>query len=713
MNATFGSRFDFNPNVQGQDVFSGTDGVFHDNSAKYVVGVTPSGSNATDMFHWGDLNVAEGDAYVANEKWSYGINTTRWQGDSLHQRAMHLTVDIISTFGSTPGCAHITSSRECLEHVKDDTLPVLLIGVTLTNDAPVTRTGTFVFGSNRARPLCAPHTSPQGTLVTYVQYQSSADAKGGTLFVAGPAEPWRCSVGRAGRAGVQWSYTIPAGQKQTHYLVIGGWNPSPDLFHNTRLPAGCQGEPLYYTTEFSSPRAVADFAIDNLSAGDNLLQHVQLMENTLIDDPDLTVAQRWLLAETLRSWEGDSWLVARKSCAGGGYDAAVYEGTYGFLSTLDVMHEYGYFEIRRVPWFFRSEMQTLIDNASQDRYGTYFRHDNGSDLDSSGNCLEAGLGTPAITATVACVWETQPGIFGTEENSDAVLLTAYFVSVLGSAAHDFLTPSHIATLDAAMQHNVTVGDPETGIAYHGKDTSDTFDDQRDCLHNSPVDSSQAGNQYYLGLKEAAAYHAMAYLDGLVSDTPAATWTAAATKIETAMIAEYNAHGFLPLGRDNSAFNNCGSRSIVIDDGLFYLVLIGHIADVNATLLQDLTQQYPADLAADTLTSPALVATESQRNTGGKCPYGTCPRYEWFSKVMLSAMVADMVFVLYGCHVCFHIDVATRAYQYNWNYGPNFGDGLHDNGTDWIGHYYPRGLIVWAYLDTNYTYPRSDVNDEDL
>jgi hypothetical protein len=352
-------------------------------------------------------------------------------------------------------------------------------------------------------------------------------------------------------------------------------------------------------------------------------------------------------------------------------------------------------------------MQTLIDNASIDQYGTYFRHDNGSDLDRSGNCLEAGYGTPTITAKVGCVEEPQPGIFGTEENSDAVLLTSYYVSVLGKDAHDFLTSSRIIILDAAMQHNVTVGDPATGIAYHGQDTSDTYDDQHDCLHNSPGDSARAGNQYYLGLKEAAAYHAMAFLDGIVGDNNAAMWAADATRIEHTMIAEYNAHGFIPLGQDNRAFNNCGSRSIMIDDGLFYLVLIGHITDITPTLLQDLAKQYPADLAADTLTSPAMVATESQRYTGGKCPGGTCPRYEWFSKAMLSAMVADMVFVLYGCHVCAHIDVATRAFQYNWNFGPNFGDGIHDNGTDWIGHFYPRGLISWAYLDVNYMHPRLD------
>src|SRR6266566_3903469 len=711
MNSTFGSRFDFNPNVQGHDVFSGTDGVFYDSSAKYVVGVTQSGTNTTDMVHWGDLNPADGDAYVLNEKWSYGINTTRWQGDSLHQKALHLTVDIINTFGGTPGCAQITSNSSCLEHVKDDTLPILLIGVTLTNDAQLTRTGTFVFGSNRAFSFCGQHTSSAGTNITYVQNQSSSDVKGGTLFMAGSAESWQCSVRKADREGLQWNYTIPARQTQTHYLVIGGWNSSQNLFHNTRLPVGCQGEPLYYTTEFSSPRTIPDFAIDNMSTGDNLLRNVQMMENTLIDNPGLTIAQRWLLGETLRSWEGDTWLVARNNCAGGGYDAAVYEGTFGFLSTLDVMHEYGYFEIMRVPWFFRSEMQTLIDNVSIDKYGAHLRHDDGSDLDRYGNCLEAGNGTPTITAKVSCVWEPKPGIYGTEENSDAVLLTAYFVSVLGTDSQDFLTPSRVIILDAAMQHNATVGDPVTGIAYHGQDTSDTYDDQHDCLHNSPADSAQAGNQYYLGLKEAAAYHAMAYLDEMVGDNNTATWTADATRIEHTMIAEYNSHGFIPLGHDNSAFNNCGSRSIVIDDGLFYLVLIGHITDITSTLLQDLAKQYPADLAADTLTSPAMVATESQRNTGGQCPGGTCQRFEWFSKAMLSAMVADMVFVLYGCKICAHIDVATRAYQYNWNFGQNFGDGLHDNGVDWIGHFYPRGLISWAYLDVNYAHPRLDGNGE--
>lgn len=709
-NSTFGSRFDFNPDVQGQDVSSGTDGVFHDNIAKYVVGVIPYGTDAVDMFHWGDLNAGEDDTYVDNERWSYGINTTRWQGNSLHQGALHLTVDIISTFGSTPGCTQITSTSNCLEQVRDDTLPVLLIGVTLKNDARVPRTGTFVFGSNRSRSLCAPHTSPQGTLVTYFQYQPSSDVKGGKLFMAGSAESWQCSVGREDREGLQWSYTVAAGQKQTNYLVIGGWNASADLFHNTRLPVACQGEPLYYTTEFSSPLSIADFAIDNLSTGDNLLRNVQMMENTLIGASDLTVAQRWILAETLKSWEGDTWLVARKSCAGGGYDAAVYEGTYGFLSTLDVMHEYGYFEITRIPWFFRSEMQTLIDNASKDNYGTYFRHDNGSDLDGYGNCVAAGYGTPTITMKVGCAWEPQPGIFGTEENSDAVLLTAYYASVLGSAAHDFLTSTNIARLDAAMQHNVTVGDPVTGIAYYGQDTSDTYDDQPDCLHNSPNDSGRAGNQNYLGLKEAAAYHAMAYLDNLVNDHKAAMWTADATRIERTMIAEYNDHGFIPLAKDNRAFNNCGSRSIVINDGLFYLILIGHSSDINPTLLLDLARQYPADLAADTLTSPAMVATESQSNTGWQCPLSTCVRYEWFSKVMLSAIVADMVFVLYGCGACVRIDVTTQAYRYNWNFGPNFGDGIHDDGSDWIGHYYPRGLISWAYLDVNYIHPRLDGNN---
>jgi len=34
-----------------------------------------------------------------------------------------------------------------------------------------------------------------------------------------------------------------------------------------------------------------------------------------------------------------------------------------------------------------------------------------------------------------------------------------------------------------------------------------------------------------------------------------------------------------------------------------------------------------------------------------------------------------------------------------------------NPHDWIGHYYPRGLIAWGYLDVNYTHPRLDGNGE--
>ena len=391
----------------------------------------------------------------------------------------------------------------------------------------------------------------------------------------------------------------------------------------------------------------------------------------------------------------EDWLMARQVCAGGGYDAAVYEGSYGFLTTVDVMHDYGYFEINRVPWFFKAAISTAFQNARTNSFGLYFQHDQGADVDSLGNCLDPGQGTPTFRATCYAPPKVNSGLpMPTEENSNVALLMAYYTFVNGDTA---FIQQYIGQIDAAMQHNIKVGDPKTGIAYNFQDTNTTYDAASDCLHNN---ASGAGNLYYQGLKEATGYRAAAYLDGLVGGANGTTWTAAATKIEDAMVAEYNSHGFLPIA-SSTAFNNCNGRTITLGEGLFYAHLIGQDKFMNQTSLQDLAKQYPSDLSADTLTLPAMIVLTSTAATGPQCSTGHCHRYEWFSKVMLSGIVADMVYTQYGCTSCMRVDVVEAAYSYNFDFGSNFGDGFHDDGSDWGGHFYPRGIISWAFLSSAY------------
>lgn len=697
ISAKFGSRFDFTVLPGYSVVRSGTDGVFHDSPASYIVGIAPDGQKKNYIFHMGYLNHAQGDSYLANERWIEGLDTTRWLGDAPDNSGMHLTVDIIDTFRGEPGC---TAIANCANAVKDDTVPVFIIGVTLHNSSATSQTGTFLFGSNRTLApanACASHTTPMGMAVHTVSYAPSADATGGTLFLAGDQAHWGCNTSSSDRAGLAWKYSIGAAQTMTQYLIIGGWNNRQDLFVNPRLsPASCQGEGLYAAQEWSSENDVVDFAIDNLYTHDNLLAQAQVMENYLINNAVLTPAQRWLLGNTLRSYKASSWLMGQQACAGGGYDAAVYEGSYGFLSTVDVMHEYGYFEITRVPWFFKAAMFTVFQHAISNQFGLFFQHDQGADVDSSGNCTDPGKGTPTLRDTCYAPPKVSTGIpMPTEENDNVALLMAYYVFVTGDT--QFLQ-QHISQIDAAMLHNIHVGDPNTGIAYNFQDTTTTYDAASDCLHNN---APGAGNVYYQGLKEATGYRATAYLDSLVSgDGNGPTWIQAATKIEGAIVSEYNSHGFLPIASSN-AFNNCNGRTVALGEGLFYLHLIGLDGTMNQTLLQDLAKQYPADLSADTLTSPAMVAMTSSAATGAQCSTGHCHRYEWFSKVMLSGIVADLVYTQHGCASCAHVEVTEAAYTYNIAFNNNFGDGLHDDGSDWAGHIYPRGIISWAFLSSTY------------
>jgi len=159
----------------------------------------------------------------------------------------------------------------------------------------------------------------------------------------------------------------------------------------------------------------------------------------------------------------------------------------------------------------------------------------------------------------------------TEENSNVALLSAYYVNITNDTS--LLTADNnqnLNLIDASMRHNQRVGDPQTGIAYNFQDTNTTFDDQNDCLHNN---TAGAGDLYYQGLKEATAYRATAYLDSFVpGDGNGDTWIHEASKIENAIVQEYNTNGYIPLSRKNNAYTNCSGRTVVLGDGLFYAPL---------------------------------------------------------------------------------------------------------------------------------------------
>ena len=702
VNAKFGSRFDFVISPTQSQVYSGTDGVYHDNTASYIVGVVPTGSHTSSIFHMGTPDPAQGDTYVQHEQLIQGLDTSRWLGDAADDSSLHITVDIIDTFLGEPGCVAVP---DCADEVRADTVPVFLVGVTLQNGGSKVLTGKFLFGSKRSLPpgnACVQHTTAAGAAVNVLSYSAEADATGGTLFMAGAQAQWRCNTSVSDRAGLAWAYDIGAAQSQTSYMLIGGWNSSRNLFINTQLQAGCQQELLYPAREWSSENDVVDYSIDNLATGDNLLGRAQAMEDIFIRNSTLSPQQRWVIADSLRSYKAASWLVERQDCAGGGYDAAVYEGAFGFLTTVDVLHEYGYFEINRVPWFFKSALQIVFKNARRNAFGVYFQHDQGGDTNTQGLCTHPGLGIPTIRATCYA-----PPLFSigtpmpTEEDSNVALLAAYYVYITGDTS--LLTDNNNANLnliDAGMLHNQAVGDPATGIAYNSQDTNTTYDDQKDCLHNQ---AANAGNLYYQGLKEATAYRAAAYIEGMIpGDNNNGNWLSDAGKIEAAMVREYNSNGFIPLAQNNEAYNNCSGRTVTTGEGLFYLHLIGLDTSMNPTLLQDLSRQYPEDLAANIISSPQMISLESTPATGSQCPHNNvCYRYEWFSKVMLSGIIADLVYTQHGCEQCRHMDVTTTVYNHDITLLQNFGDGIRDNGSDWPGHYYPRGIISWAFLDGNY------------
>jgi Glycosyl hydrolase family 52 len=708
INATFGSRFDFDIQPGQNQVYSGTEGVFHDTPASYIVGVVPQGQSGAEMFHMGALNAQLSDSYLLQERWQQALDTTRWMGDTNPQAGLHITLDIINAFQGAPGCTELS---DCASSVEADIAPTLYIGIQLQNFSVQTQQGNFLFGSNRPMvqsAACGTFSTVAGTAVNSLSYASSADASQGTLFLAGDQQHWSCQTQQADRAGLSWAYTLAAGKSETAYMLLGGWNSNPGLLVNTHLTNGCQNEALYYTKFWSTKEALIGYALDTLVT--QQLGRAQDLEQLLLNNNSLPPEQRWLIGNTLRSYKASSWFTARADCAGGGYDAAVYEGSYGFLSTVDVMYEYGYFEIMRVPWFFKAAMEMVFINATRDQQGFYFQHDQGAEVDSQGNCTNPGHGTPTFRSTCYIPpYVTSGTPMPTEENNNVALLSAYYVSMTGDIG---FVQEHIQRLQEAMQHNLNVGDPKTGIAANGQDTATTFDAANDCLHNN---ADNAGNLYYQGLKEASAYLATDYLASLLptqGQISLTDWQAAADKIEQSMISAYKLHGYLPVA-DNSAYSNCDGRTIMQGDGLFYLQISGLEQLMNPTILRELALQYPADVKAATFQGPTaptyvvgnppLYLLESKRAVGTQqqCANYHCLRYTWFSKVMLSSIVADIVYSQYGCNSCVRMDLDQAAYAYNIDFPRSFGDGAREYVGYWEGFIYPRGVISWFYLDRRY------------
>jgi Glycosyl hydrolase family 52 len=709
-NTVFGSRFTFDIQPGKNQVYSGTEGTFHDSPASYVVGVMPQGQTGAQMFHMGTLNTQLADSYLRQESWQQGLDTSRWTGKTQPGAGLDITTDIINAFQGEPGC---TALADCTSAMQADIAPVLYVGIRLQNVSTKPQKGIFIFGSNRplaANGACTQFTTAGGESAISLAYAPNADNSHGTLFLGGDRQHWSCQRQQADRAGLTWSYNLQPGTNSIAYLLLGGWNANPQMLVNTHLPANCQSEPLYYTKFWQTKEQVIGYALDNQQQRQNLLGHAQAMERLLLDNKTLPSDQRWLIGDTLRSYKGSSWLTARGACAGGGYDASVYEGTYGFLSTVDVMHEYGYFEITRVPWFFKAEMSTVFTNATSNQYGLYFQHDQGAEVDRNGNCTDPGKGTPTIRDSCYAPPYVVSGMpMPTEENNNVALLMAYYAYVTNDVP---FVQQHIQQLQEAMEHNSMVGDPNTGIATEGQDTATTFDAANDCLRNT---DSQAGNLYYQGLKEAAAYIATDYLTGLLPSQQQrllTNWQPAATKIEQAMIDEYNQRGYIPIA-DNTAYSNCDGRTIIQGDGLFYLQLSGLDQQMNPQLLRDLAQQYPDDVEAsifqgpkapaNVVENPPLYLLASKRAEGSmeQCADSHCLRYTWFSKVMLSSIVADLVYSKYGCSSCKRLNMDEAAYAYNSNLQNTFSDGAREYVGYWDGYFYPRGLISWFYLNKGY------------
>ncbi|MDQ1485930.1 MAG: hypothetical protein QOJ62_1623 [Actinomycetota bacterium] len=439
----------------------------------------------------------------------------------------------------------------------------------------------FPSAGSVAVPLCS-SSDVGGTRYLVANTGSGVAAAVGTNLVSGFVSSGSVSgTGTSGSAALSLQVpALAAGASWSSTLVYGGWNTSAGV---KAVNGSVMG--FYYRQWWANAASMLSFAQQQATAA---------LAATASSDADVTAiasddASRYAAAHAFRGWRHAQWLVAQAT-------APLFytiEGSFGYLSTLDVAYEYHALQTRYEPWKSKLELDELAAAYETDSAGNkYLQHDVGQFAQlTAGPAYDLKAGTRKHMAVehnldfvaMAMLWEKKTGL-----TYNHALLQGLLNAV---EAHD---TNSDGTFDVssmtACRPDAVCRTSQLGTTYDGSITV--------------AAGTEAGNTI-LGVK-AGTIESIAAADGLTGPGGSSLATIAQRHFSAAQ-------PFITQQNSNAALTGATKHPGYLSDGLWYAAMLGSNATIENNLSW-LAQAIATNQTSDTTACPTCVTRVSNGDT---------------------------------------------------------------------------------------------------
>ena len=468
--------------------------------------------------------------------------------------------------------------------------------------------------------------------------------------------------------GFKVSVVLPPASEKTIWVGFAGFNPN-GIIDDISGPQTVT-LPFYYTTGFSSIEDVVKFGYDNRKT----LEADRTSYEQFLLNSDASPEMKWISAQSVRNYFFNSWLLS--SAGAGGFRYFVWEGAAkccSFISTVDVAHEYGYFELKNIPWALKAQLDMMAEKA--------FGSQASLSDPSSGKAVQHDLGHALVfypnetygpTTGNSQVGESSMPL---EENANYLLLLYAYWRGTGDLAYIQSRQQAITDVVGYTMNNSRqdLYPLQRGIT--------TFD--------GDAKLSQTPGNSYLAVKQVSAFSAAEEMLRAIGNPSA---------IEYANLA----HGYKIRGVNavKAAFNGSSSSiplfynppeqpsvtpySIALGEGLFYLERSGSTdPDIfGSGLVDDLFANYRTSYGNSKDAGAGVIRMTSDQISP-----------MWVSKVLIEEIIFQDLYGYAG-----DSDSIDYAYNILVHQENGYADDFKNSGySPWLGTY-PRGAITWAYIE---------------
>lgn len=164
------------------------------------------------------------------------------------------------------------------------------------------------------------------------------------ILTATHKENWTFGLGTVGALIME----VPAGEIKTFQFAVG--------FYRGGITTSGLNTSYFYTTYFSDIEEVVSYAMEKFE----IIKQRAIESNNLVEQSPLTADQKFMLAHAIRSYYGNTQLLAHD----GNPVWIVNEGEYRMMNTFDLTVDQLFFELKMNPWVIKNVLDMFVKRYS-------------------------------------------------------------------------------------------------------------------------------------------------------------------------------------------------------------------------------------------------------------------------------------------------------------------------------------------------------------